>query len=198
MLRSALPISLCLLLLALSFVESGLLQDYRESVQVQRRLRAADERLEQVRGLSVAASLEERNYQALVSEFAELTKLGDPEHTISKGEVAAQIAQFVAGVTKGLQEEPFVLSNEQTQLIFRSVSPGQRQELTPFLSVDFEINLEGRFFALGDFFSLLSRIAQEQQCAVSIGELQLTPVNDTSTPGRLLIKLPLRAYFYEQ
>lgn len=196
--RSALPIALCLLLLALSFAQAGLLQDYQRARQVHRRLQSARARLEAVKAQSLAATLEERNYQALIEEFAEVTRLSERARRVSKGEVDTQVAQLVDGVTRGLEEEPFASSDEKTFLVFRSVSPGERQEFPPYLSVDFEINLEGRFFALPDFLALISHVAEEQQCTVSIGKLQLTPIPEAPIPGSLQIKLPLRAYFYEQ
>lgn len=196
--RSVLPITLCLLLLTLSSVQTGLLADYQRARQVRRHLESARARLEAVKAQSLTATLEERNYQALIDEFAQVTRLSERARRVSPEEVDTQVAQLVDGVTLGLEADPFASSEEKAFLVFRSVSPGQRQEFPPYLSVDFEINLEGRFFALPDFLALVRRVAEEQQCTVSIGELHLTSISGAPVPGSLQIKLPLRAYFYER
>lgn len=199
MLRSALPTALPLLLLCFSFWRAGLYEDYRSSRDVRHRLIAAESRLQELRGKDVANEFYKREHQKLTVEFAAVTGLGlDPETAVTKGEVSAQMARFVDAVIRGLKEERFAGADERSYLLFLSVTPGERQDeaLAPFLSVDFELNLEGRFFALPEFLGLLSRIAEDQRCAISIGELRLEPLKKAPNTGRLLIRLPLRAYFY--
>ena len=195
--RSALPVFLPLLLLCFSFWRAGLYEDYRMSREVRQELLAAESRLEELRAISVASRIDEQKYGSLAVEFASLTSLGlDRETAVSKGEVSAQVARFVEAVVAGLREERFALADERSYLLFRSVTAGERRELSPFLSVDFELNLEGRFFALPEFLDLLSQIASRQSCAISVGELRLAPLESAPNTGRLLITLPLRAYFY--
>jgi hypothetical protein len=188
-----------LLLLSVSFWRAGIHSLYLESRMVQRRAVAAQSRLEALQALSVASRIDQKKYDDLVVEFADLTglRLGT-EFAVSKGEVSAQVARFVDAIVEGLREEQFSLAEEPNYLLFRSVAPGQRQALEPFLSVDFEINLEGRFFALPRFLLMLTRIAQEQKCAISIGELQVARASEFGNTGELSITLPLRAYFLER
>lgn len=160
---------------------------------------ASQSRLVELQAIAVASRIDEKKYADLVVEFADLAGLNlDSEYAVSKGEVSAQIARFVEAVTDGLREERFASGQHSNYLLFRSVTPGERQVIEPFLSVDFELNLEGRFFALPDFLNLLSEIAAEQRCAVSIGELRVARTDAQHNTGRLTITLPLRAYFLEK
>ena len=138
------------------------------------------------------------DYAVLLSQFSEVTGLKmSSEEAVSRGESAGQVARFVEAVTEGLKDESFS-SSERAYLEFKSVTPGERQVWEPFFSVDFELNLEGRFFALPDFLKLISVVAQEQQVPISIGELRVSAVSPVSNSGELSIVIPLRAYFLER
>ena len=195
-----LPLFLPLLLLAFSFWKAGLHTLYVEAQAVERRAVAAQSRLDTLQALSVASRIDSQKYENLVLEFSELTGLPlDSEYAVSKGEVSAQVARFVDAVVEGLHDEEFAgLVDERAYLLFQSVTPGQRQVVEPFLLVDFELNLKGRFFAVPRFLSLLSRIAADQRCAISIGVLEVARVSELANTGELVVTLPLRAYFLER
>jgi len=173
---------------------------YVEAQAVERRAVAAQSRLDTLQALSVASRIDSQKYENLVLEFSELTGLPlDSEYAVSKGEVSAQVARFVDAVVEGLHDEEFAgLVDERAYLLFQSVTPGQRQVVEPFLLVDFELTLKGRFFAVPRFLSLLSRIAADQRCAISIGVLEVARVSELASTGELVVTLPLRAYFLER
>lgn len=193
------PILIPLALLCLSFWRAGLYEDYHQAKEIQAQRVASEARLVELQAIDVASRIDEQKYQGLVSDFAEITGLElDSEYAVSKGEVSAQLARFVQAVTLGLRQDRFAPTDRGHYLLFRSVTPGTRHVVEPFLWVDFELNLEGRFFALPAFLSLLSEIAQEQRCTISVGELKVARIDSNQNSGRLYITLPLRAYFLEK
>jgi hypothetical protein len=196
--KKYLPFLIPLILIGVSFWRAGVVQKYTESRLLQQRSVAAQEKLDELQAVSVAANIDDRKYQGLVVDFAELTGLNlDPENALSKGEVNSQISRLIDAVVTDLERYENAPTGER-YLIYRGVTPGDRQVIEPFLAVDFEMNLEGRFFAVPLFLDSLSRIAKEQKCAISIGELKVSTAEPNSNTGVLLITIPLRAYFLEK
>ena len=72
------------------------------------------------------------------------------------------------------------------------------EAIPPFLVVNFEMNLEGKYLAMPLFLDSLSRIAREQKCPISVGGIKVSPVEPSSNSGVLDITIPLRAYFVEK
>jgi hypothetical protein len=166
---------------------------------VHKRLEAAEARLIQLQAIDVASRIDEKKYSGLVSDFAQLTGLElESDSAVTKGEATAQVGRLVDSVIRSLKQEGALSRFQGSYLLFQSVTPGQRQVVGPFLSIDFELNLEGRFFALPEFLVLLSRIAREEQCTISVGELQVSSKVPGGRSGELQIVLPLRAYFLER
>jgi len=92
---------------------------------------------------------------------------------------------------------------EPALLTFKSVTPGARSSMDRFLLVDFHLNLEGRFHALPQFLSelsrIVSRISKEENCAISFGrEISIASENPGGKSGYLLIKFPLRVYLLDR
>lgn len=183
-------------LLSISFWKAGLQDRYQEAVSLKRQANRAQSRLEELRATSVASKIDQKKYRALVQEFALLTGLDTTqgEKSVPRGEMTAQVGRLVDALTLELRSGSFSQSPDR-YLNFRSVTPGERQVIEPFLFVDFELNWEGRFFALPEFLVLLSEIAEEQKCAISLGELQVVSTAEMGNAGSLSITLPLRAYF---
>ncbi len=196
--RYLVPCLLPLLLLGYSFFRAGVYDRYRDLQALKRDSLAAEQRFSEVQAVDVSFRYLKDDYAVLLSQFSEVTGLKmSSEEAVSRGESAGQVARFVEAVTEGLKDESFS-SSERAYLEFKSVTPGQRQVWEPFFSVDFELNLEGRFFALPDFLKLISVVAQEQKVPISIGELRVSAVSPVSNSGELSIVIPLRAYFLER
>ncbi|HIB65560.1 MAG TPA: hypothetical protein EYO33_10740 [Phycisphaerales bacterium] len=196
--RYLVPFLLPLLLLGYSFFRAGVYDRYRDLQALKRDSLAAEQRFSEVQAVDVSFRYLKDDYAVLLSQFSEVTGLKmSSEEAVSRGESAGQVARFVEAVTEGLKDESFS-SSERAYLEFKSVTPGERQVWEPFFSVDFELNLEGRFFALPDFLKLISVVAQEQQVPISIGELRVSAVSPVSNSGELSIVIPLRAYFLER
>ena len=192
------PLLLPLFLISFSFWRTGVLERYSELNHLEKRSSAAQLKLDELRAISVAEKIYQKNYEELVLEFSELTGLSlDANFALSKGEVAGSLARFIEAVSEELRGEEYA-SSRGSYLFLKSVTPGQRQVIEPFLAVDFEMNLEGRFFALPRFFERLSYIAQNQKCSISVGELRVAPIYQDSNTGELAITLPLRVYFLEK
>ena len=159
---------------------------------------AAQEKLNELQAVSVAARDDEQKYQVLVDDFAELTGLRrGQENVLSKGEINSQISRLIDAVVEDLRRYEHTQTGER-YLVYKGVTPGERVLVEPFVAVNFEMNLEGRFFAVPLFLDSLSRIAKEQKCAVSIGELKVSKLDPNSNTGVLRITIPLRAYFLEK
>ena len=196
--RYLVPFLLPLLLLGYSFFRAGVYDRYRDLQALKRDSLAAEQRFSEVQAVDVSFRYLKDDYAVLLSQFSEVTGLKmSSEEAVSRGESAGQVARFVEAVTEGLKDESFS-SSERAYLEFKSVTPGERQVWEPFFSVDFELNLEGRFFARPDFLKLISVVAQEQQVPISIGELRVSAVSPVSNSGELSIVIPLRAYFLER
>ena len=196
--RYLVPCLLPLLLLGYSFFRAGVYDRYRDLQALKRDSLAAEQRFSEVQAVDVSFRYLKDDYAVLLSQFSEVTGLKmSSEEAVSRGESAGQVARFVEAVTEGLKDESFS-SSERAYLEFKSVTPGQRQVWEPFFSVDFELNLEGRFFAHPDFLKLISVVAQEQKVPISIGELRVSAVSPVSNSGELSIVIPLRAYFLER
>lgn len=205
MLRSALPIVLCCLLVALSFARVGLIQEYREAQSTHRRLLFAQARLQRAKEREIVAGQQERNYKDLIREVAALTGLDHRTEAVSKGESTVQASRFIDAAAVALKSEEFQrlldlreVKEDQRLLQFKNVTPGRRQEFPPFTSVEFEIHLEGRFQPLPVFLRLLATIAEKDNSAMSVGELRLDLLKGATDPGTLSITVPVRAYFYEE
>lgn len=193
-----LPFLIPIVLISLSFWRAGLVQSYSESQRLQERSAAARHKLDQLQALDVASKINDKEYQGLVYDFAQLTGLSlDRENALSKSEINTQVSQLINAVVSDLRRYEYAPTGER-YLIYKGVTPGERQLIEPFVAVDFKINLEGRFFALPLFLDALSRIAREQKCAISIGELQVSTIDPNDNTGVLLITIPLRAYFLEK
>lgn len=192
------PLLLPLILISFSFWKTGVTERATELNLLQKRSHAAQLKLDELRAISVAEKIYQENYRGLVEEFSALTGLSlDVNFALSKGEVAGTLARFIEAVAEELRGEEYA-SERGTHLFLKSVTPGQRQVIEPFLAVDFEMNLEGRFFTLPKFLERLSHIAQSQKCSISVGELRVAPIFEDSNTGELAITLPLRVYFLER
>ena len=192
------PLLLPLVLIFFSFWRTGLLERSTEFNLLQKRSSAAQLKLDELRAISVSEKYLQEKYFELEEEFSKLTGLDpDADIALSKGEVAGSLARFIQAVAEELRGEEYA-SETGTHLFLRSVTPGQRQVFEPFLAVDFEMNLEGRFFTLPRFLERLSLIAQDQKCSISVGELRVAPIYQDSNTGELAITLPLRVYFLEK
>lgn len=197
MLRLFLPLLIPVVLLGYSFYNAGVYQQLQEYRGLQKQSTQAEQRLAELQAVSVSHRYDQKKYNDLLKDFADVTGLQlSAEHATSKGESTAQIARFVEAVTQGLRQQRFT-HDERAYLVFKSITPGTRQVWEPFFSVDFELNLEGRFFALPDFMALLSVIADEQKVPISIGELRVQASDPWKNSGELSIVVPLRAYFHE-
>lgn len=190
------PLLLPLLLLAISFWRAGVYDLHLRVRELQAESVVSQQRLDELRALSVAGGVAERNYEELVIEFADLTGLDPGDETPSRGIVTGQVGRLVDAVVNDLQTGEY--STEEHPLYFHSVTPGQRYQFPPFLAVDFELNLEGRFFALPGFLHRLSVITEEQRCAISVGEMVIVSADQAGNTGDLFIVIPLRAYFLAQ
>ena len=196
--RSFLPVLLPLLLIGYSFFRAGVYDKYQDLQALRREIRVAEQKVSEMQAVDVSFRYLKEDYSVLLAEFSQVTGLKmESEEAVSRGESASQVARFVEAVTRGLREETFS-SDESAYLVFRSVTPGQRQVWEPFFSVDFELNLQGRFFALPAFLKLISVIAEEQRVPISIGELRVSAGSRSANVGELTIVVPLRAYFLEQ
>ena len=196
--RYFVPFLLPLFLIGYSFFKAGIYDRYQDLQALRRDSREAEQRVSEMQAVDVSFRYLKDDYSILLLEFSEVTRLKmSSEEAVTRGESAGQVARFVEAVTQGLRDESFS-SSERAYLVFKSVTPGQRQVWEPFFSVDFELNLEGRFFALPAFLKLISVVAQEQRVPISIGELRVSAVNQASNSGELSIVIPLRAYFLER
>jgi hypothetical protein len=196
--RKYLPFLIPVILIGLSFWRAGVVQRYSESRLLQKRSAAAQEKLTELQAVSVAANLDVQRYEGLVEDFSQLTGLNrGRENARSKGEINSQISRLIDAVVTDLRRYENSPTGER-YLIYKGVTPGDRQVIEPFIAVSFEMNLEGRFFAVPLFLDSLSRIAKEQKCAISVGELNVSKLEQDSNTGVLRITIPLRAYFLEE
>lgn len=187
--RLLLPLLLPLVLLGVSFWKAGVISRYYEVRELERKVTIAQARLDEARAVAW-------EYQGYVNEFADLTglRLQESEIMVTRSEVNAQLADLVDAITKELKSERYT-TDEEAYLLLVGVTPGERQLLDPFLWIDFQVHLEGRFFALPQFMDRVSHLAKEKNCSVSIGELKMQPLQQEGGRGDLAITLPLRAYF---
>lgn len=183
------------ILVGFSFFRAGTLESYNELQLLTEQRVAAQTKLSELRAISVAANIDEKNYQNLVDDFTSLTGLAlDEGSRISRSEVTAQVSQLV-DLLKSELEVRRELFSARKSLVVKGLSPGDKDSFAPFSSTEFELILEGRFFALPDFLMLVSRLAEEQNCPISLGELEIKSDNESQNPSLLRITLPLRAYF---
>lgn len=192
------PFFIPLLLITASFWRSGVVQKHFEAQALERRSLAAQSKLDQLRAVDVAHNDDNLEYKQMVKDFADLTGLSlDPENAPTKGEVSAKIGRLIDAVVADMDR--FGRSQpDEPYLVFKGVKPGVSEEIPPFLVVDFEMNLEGKYLAMPLFLDSLSRIAREQRCPISVGGIQVSPVEPGSNTGILNITIPLRAYFVER
>ena len=184
------------LLIVVSWLLGGGYDLYQDSVYVERELAYAKRQLEGLQAQTVAAKIDQKKYLELVQEFAEDSRLGGSMEPSPGEAVATQLAALIRAIEREV-EATSVFSEARTKLSFESVSPGKRESFAPFYFVEFEVNLEGRFFAIPIFLDLLTKISAQQRCKVSVGTLQVTSSDREGRTGRLYITLPIRAYFLE-
>lgn len=196
MLKRFLPTLWPLLLLCFGPISGELLPLLQQQQQTEQLLLERRRYLAELQAVAVAGRLERQEYQALLSQFSELTSLraSDPFRdrlTSAPTLASSQIGSLVNAVQQALASTP----PGAGQLEFVSVSAGAQERIGPFVSFEFGLNLRGRFGALPEFLRLLSRVAKSRQLAVSIGELRLDSsyLNPLTGDG-LTITLPVRAY----
>lgn len=193
-----LPFLIPVALISISFWRSGVVQKYFEAQALQRRSVAAQSKLDQLRAVDVASNLNDREYKEMVKDFADLAGLSlDPETAPTKGEVSAKVGRLIDAVVADMDRFGSV-QPEEPYLVFKGVQPGVSEAIPPFLVVNFEMNLEGKYLAMPLFLDSLSRIAREQKCPISVGGIRVSPVEPGSNSGVLDITIPLRAYFVER
>lgn len=185
--RLLIPLAVPLLLFSLGLVLDGVITRSQDLHRLERQRQHSQLRLEDLQAQAVAAREDARTYQGLLEEFESLVGLQQ-----ERGSASEQLAGFMGAV-----EAHFLTEPAPQALHFVSVSPGSQHRFSPFVAVEFDLNLTGRFYALPRFLKQLSEIAQQQQCTVSVGVLQVQSSQRTAYTGELSITLPLRAYFRE-
>lgn len=183
-------------LIFLTWLLGGGYDLYQDSQHIDRELTYAESQLERLQALTVAAKIDQGKYSDLVEQFAANSGLHQSLQSTSTEEVATRLAALVSAIEQGIRSAPY-FAEAKTRLSFESVSPGERGSFSPFTFVEFEINLEGRFFAIPKLLDLLTRISLQQKCKVSVGTLQVQSLDPTGRSGELSIVLPIRAYFLE-
>lgn len=184
-------------LLLLGQLNGQLFQRHAEQRQVERELVERRRHLEGLRAKTVAGRLEQRDYQALLKEFAVVTRLQASDPFLPP-ESSALASTQVASLVNALQGELVKMKELDVggeTLEFLPVVPGPQQRLGPFTCLEFGLELRGTFRALPDFLRLLSRLSKSRHLAISIGELRLDSRElDPLTGEGLRITLPVRAY----
>lgn len=187
------PLTIPVLLFTIGTLFDGVLARTADLHRLELQRQHSQLRLEALQAQTVAARVGESSYPDLIEEFE--TIAGFRGRATGDGDASAQLAAFVGAVEDHfLQKSGF---EEDLPLRFVSVSPGSEHSFPPFLAVEFDLNLKGRFHAIPGFLKRLSAISEEQACSVSVGVLRLSSGPKTWTTGELSITLPLRAYFRE-
>lgn len=196
--RTFLPVIWPLLLLLLGFLLDPLLGQLEDHRQTAALLQEGRTRLEGLRAKTVAGRLDTLEYRELVAQFAALTNLQASDPFRDPGVKAlgtVQVASLIDGLQRALSQP--LPPDQPERLEFLSVSPGVQQQISPFVTVEFALNLRGRFRAIPAFLDLLTNIGRSRNLAISVGALRIESTSETPTTGELTITLPVRAYFRE-
>jgi hypothetical protein len=197
--RIVLPILWPLLLLAFAICSDSLLPLLAQRQGTELLLQQRRGRLEKLRAVAVAGRIERQEYDSLVTEFGALTHLpaSDPfrDRSVSPSG-SAQLGLLITGLQAGLAElesRPGSLP----PLEFLSVSPGQNERIGPFVVLEFDLNLRGRFHAIGQFMQLLDRVGRQHKLMLSVGVLRVESMEETASTGEEAVTVPVRAYLRE-
>lgn len=200
--RLMFPLLWPVVLLFTSPLGQEMLARHSQHREVERLLHARRLRLEGLRAQAVAGRLEQREYERLVQDLAVLTGLKasdpfrDPEAPVLSSIQVAALFDALGRRVRARSEGP--APDATADLEFLPVTLGRQQGLGPFVMVEFILRFRGRFRSVAPLLHLVTELGRERRLVISLGELRLTPGEETEQTGAgLLITLPVRAYFRE-
>lgn len=196
--RTFFPLFWPALLLIFGWTADFLYLQQTDLLRLEARLTQRQQQLGALRARAVASRIEATEYRKLTNEFQSTTGLfaSDPFRDPATVRGTQHVALFIGAVESSLRNQ--ASSDESIRrLQFLGVTPGPMERFSPFVSVEFAINLSGRFSEIPGFLDLLSEIGRRQKFSISVGSLSVRSLPSTDVTGQLSITLPVRAYFRE-
>ncbi len=196
--RTFFPLLWPAVLLLIGWTADFLYLQQTDLLRLEARLTQRQHQLGTLRARAVAFRIESTEYRNLVAEFQSTTGLFATDPFRDPGTVRGtrHVAIFIGAVETALRNRSSI-GETYGRLHFLGVTPGPMERFSPFVSVEFALNLSGRFSDIPGFLDLLSEIGRRQKFSISVGALSVRSLPSTGVTGQLSISLPVRAYFRE-